>query len=222
MNRSAWLGMIMERKLHRFDNVYAPGYDAGWGAIGRTHASFVSRVVESAPRHGCILDAACGTGRFFPTVLAADRQVVGVDWSEGMLARAAAKFPAVETHTFSLLELPFDGVFDGVICVDALENLPPEDWVAVLASLGRATRRGALVYLTVELPESDEALQAAFDEGRARGWPVVHGEVAVDDGYHYYPARESVRRWLGMAGLDLLDESDDDDYWHLLCQRPSA
>jgi SAM-dependent methyltransferase len=92
MNRSAWLGMIMERKLHRFDNVYPPGYDAGWGAIGRIHASFVSRVVESAPRHGCILDAACGTGRFFPTVLEADRQVVGVDWSEGMLARAAAKF----------------------------------------------------------------------------------------------------------------------------------
>jgi hypothetical protein len=60
------------------------------------------------------------------------------------------------------LELPYDGVFDGVICVDALENLPPEDWVAVLASLGRATKRGALVYLTVELPESDETLQAAF------------------------------------------------------------
>jgi hypothetical protein len=78
------------------------------------------------------------------------------------------------------------------------------------------------VYLTVELPESGETLQAAFDEARTRGWPVVHGEVAVDDGYHYYPARESVRRWLGMAGLDMLDESDDDDYWHLLCQRPSA
>ena len=123
MNRSVWLGMIMERKLHRFDNVYPTGYDAGWGAIDRTHASFVSRVVESAPEDGCILDAACGTGRFFPAVLAANRQVVGVDWSEGMLAQAAAKFPEVETHTFSLLELSFDGGFDGVICVDALENL---------------------------------------------------------------------------------------------------
>jgi len=47
--------------------------------------------------------------------------------------------------------------FDGAICIDAMENVFPEDWPRVLANLKHAVRPGSPVYLTVELTEDDLA-----------------------------------------------------------------
>jgi ubiquinone/menaquinone biosynthesis C-methylase UbiE len=221
MNRAVWLADVMTRKRDRFNKVYAPAYDEGWGAISASHGRCVGKVVQSVPEGGCILDAACGTGRFFPIILAAGRRVHGVDWSQGMLAQARLKHPEVETGSARLQDLPFHQEFDGVLCVDALENLPPEDWPAALAALRRAARARAAVYLTVELPESQESMRAAYERASARGWPVVWGELAEDDGYHYYPERHDVHRWLRDAALVVFEQADGDEYWHLLC-RPIA
>ena len=75
-----------------------------------------------------MLDAACGTGKYFGMVLEAGRRVVGNDQSAGMLARARARFPAVPLERVGLQELAFNGEFDAVMCIDAMENVPPEDW----------------------------------------------------------------------------------------------
>jgi SAM-dependent methyltransferase len=222
MDRTDWLTDVMRRKLERFDVLYAPVYDESWSAIGEQHAAFVNRVIRSVRLDGVILDAACGTGRFFSMILGSGRRVVGVDSSGGMLARAKSKFPEVTTEFRRLQNLEFEGAFDAVICVDALENLPPEDWLAALSSLRRAGRSGGSVYVTVELVGEVGALAAAFDAARAKGWPVVWGEVATDDGYHFYPERGRVRRWLHEAGLVLVDEIDSDCYWHLFCQAAPA
>jgi hypothetical protein len=86
--------------------------------------------------------------------------------------------------------------FDAVITVDAMENIPPEDWPLVLANLHRAVRPGAVMYLTVE--EVDQAeIDQAFQSLSARGLPVVRGEIIEGDvaGYHYYPGREQAAGW---------------------------
>ena len=221
VNRRVWLAEVMQKKLERFDGLYAPTYDQEWGAIPQTHRRFVRRIIESAPQRGCILDAACGTGRFFPMILESGRTLRGADWSVGMLGIARAKHPDVRIDCARLQALAFDAEYDGVICVDALENLPPEDWTVSLAGLGRAAKHEALIYVTVELPESTEVVAAAYERAIARGWPVVPGEVTDEDGYHYYPGRDEVCVWLHEAGLDAVDETDADGYRHLLCRRGS-
>ncbi|HEX2755035.1 MAG TPA: hypothetical protein VHM48_06210, partial [Candidatus Limnocylindrales bacterium] len=72
--------------------------------------------------------------------------------------------------------------------VDAMENVPPEDWPVVLANLGRALRTADHLYLTVE-EVSDADIDAAFSANRSHGWPAVRGEIIEGDtaGYHYYP-----------------------------------
>lgn len=205
----------MNRKLERFDVLYAPVYDEGRGAISESHAAYVDRMLREVSSVGVVLDAACGTGRFFSMILAAGRSVVGADWSEGMLEQANAKFPGVATERRRLQSLGYVGVFDAVLCVDALENLPPEDWPAALTALRGAAKPAAPVYLTVELPEGID-LDLAYDTARAKGWPVVPGELAEDDGYHYYPSRDTVLGWLDDAGLEIVEQSDGDGYWHLL------
>ncbi len=154
------------------------------------------------PAAGRVLDAACGTGKYFPTVLASGRSLLGVGHAGALLAVAAAKFPQVATDKHDLQDLPYKGEFDGVLCVDAMEFVPPEDWPVVLERFRRALRPGGWLYLTVELAPGDQ-VRALNEAARRLGLPVVDGEVIWDepDGYyHHYPTVKQVRRGSLMPG----------------------
>jgi hypothetical protein len=95
-----------------------------------------------------------------------------------MLARAKARFPAVPLERVGLQELAFDAEFDAVMCIDAMANIPPEDWPTVVGNLRRALRPGGHLYLTVE-QVGDEELERVFAEATARAcrwsgasWPA--------------------------------------------------
>ena len=217
MDRGEWLRERRRVTTERFDTLHAATYDQQeWAVISPTHRRFVDRLIDRCPPGGRILDAACGTGKYFGMVLDAGRRVVGTDQSAGMLAQARAKHPDVPTETVGLQELAFDGEFDAVMCVDAMENVFPEDWPPVLANLRRALRPGGLLYLTVELIDERE-LERAFAEAAASGLPVVRGEhTSRGGGYHYYPSLEQVAAWVREAGLEALEDGQGDDYYHLL------
>lgn len=199
----------------------APTYDNEADYPAALQQVFVRRLVETCPEGGLVLDAPCGTGRYFELVIEAGRRVVGIDQSVGMLAIAEARGLAEAVHLVGLQELMFNRVFDGAMTIDAMENIPPEDWPLVLTNLHLAVRTGGHLYLTVE--ETDEAsIDAALVEAKDHGWPAVRGEVVEGDtaGYHYYPGRPQVMSWLADEGLELVDEAFDQQegwgYHHLL------
>jgi SAM-dependent methyltransferase len=94
------------------------------------------------PAGGIVLDVPCGTGRYFPMIAAAGLAVAGADQSAGMLEQARARGFATMLEQVSLQELGYDHAFDAAITVDAMENVPPEDWPVVVAGLRRAVRPG--------------------------------------------------------------------------------
>ena len=225
MDRTAWLRERRQTAEERHDAIHAFTYDEQYGEIGPTHRRFVADLLERCPPGGTVLDAACGTGKYFAMVTDAGRRVVGTDQSTGMLARARARFPGVPLEKVGLQELAFDGEFDAVMCIDAMENIPPEDWPRVAANLRRAVGPGGQVYLTVEQVIEAE-LERVFAEATARDLPVVRGEM-VGEGYHYYPSREQVGGWLEAAGLavvaeEVSDEGDGYGYLHLLTRAGEA
>jgi SAM-dependent methyltransferase len=217
VERRAWLAEQRRTAEERHDTIHAFTYDDQYGEIGPTHRRFVADLLERCPPGGTVLDAGCGTGKYFAMVLDAGRRVVGADQSTGMLSRARARFPAVPLEKVGLQELDFDGAFDGVLCVDAMENIPPEDWPVVLDNLRRAVRPGGHLYLTVEEVEERE-LDRLLVEATARGLPVVRGEdLGEGGGYHYYPSRSQVAAWLEAAGLTVVaqDASAGEGYGYL-------
>jgi SAM-dependent methyltransferase len=212
-DREAWL-----RNLRRVDeqqeDALAEDFDALWGEIEPTHREFVERFLSRLPPDGRVLDAACGTGKYFPLVLASGRRLLGVDHAGAYLANAAAKFPQVPTDKHDLQELPHQDEFDGVLCVDAMEFVPPEDWPVVLERFRRALRRPGWLYLTVELAPGDR-VRASNEAARRSGLPVVEGEVIWEepDGYyHHYPSMQRVRTWLADAGFAIQEEAEGS--WH--------
>ncbi len=220
MDRTEWLREKRRRSEERMDILFAPIYDDKWGGyINPSHAAMLDDFLACCPPGGQILDAACGTGKYWPPILTSGRQVTGCDQSQQMLARAHAKFPAVPVIKLGLQELDYDEAFDGITCIDAMEMICPEDWPRVLANFARALRPGALLYFTVELAAPEE-MAAAFAAGQEQGLPVVQGEWAHEGGYHYYPDLDQVRTWTGEAGFTSLKETEGDGYAHFLIRRP--
>ncbi len=204
----------------RYDADLAPGYDtAEWGKTSLTHARYLQRFLELVRPGGLILDMPCGTGKYFATVEATGRSVVGFDQSAGMLKVGRAKHPHVPTARLALQELSIDHAFDGVMCMDSMENVGPEDWPSVLTALRHAARPGAALYLTVEM--ADEAdLAAYYQRARAAGYPVTPRESFDHErgGYHHFPERQTVLARLAEAGLVIVEDGEGDWYLHLLLQ----
>ncbi len=212
-DREAWVRNLRRVNEQREDAL-APDFDALWGEIEQTHRAFVERFLSMLPPDGRVLDAACGTGKYFQMVLASGRSLLGVDHTGAYLAHAETKFPTVPAEKHDLQDLPYRGEFDGVMCVDAMEFIPPEDWPGVLERFRRALRPEGWLYLTVELVPEDR-VRAASEEARRSGLPVVEGEVIWDgpDGYyHHYPTMERVRAWVADAGFAIVEEAEGP--WH--------
>jgi ubiquinone/menaquinone biosynthesis C-methylase UbiE len=223
MDRLTWLGQRRAAVTASYDELAAT-YDA-CGYPAETQQQWVGRLLDACPAGSVVLDAPCGTGKYFPMVAAAGHRVVGADQSAGMLAQARVRGIATALHQVRLQELSCSGEFDAVLTIDAMENIPPEDWLPVLANLHRALRPGGFLYLTVEeVPQP--VIQEAFTTLTARGLPAVRGEIIEGDvaGYHYYPGRSRVIAWFSTAGLHILDEGfKQEDGWayrHFLLGKP--
>jgi SAM-dependent methyltransferase len=223
VDRGQWIGERRAAVVADYD-ADAATYDQ-FPYPNEVQREWVRRLLLTCPAGGLVLDAACGTGQYFSLVAEAGLRVVGTDQSAGMLAQARARGIALETHHVGLQELDFVGRFDAAMAIDAMENIAPEDWPVVLATLRRAVRPGGHIYLTVE--EQDQAdIEAAFAGLVRRGAPAVRGEVIDGDvaGYHYYPDREQVIGWTAAEGLDVVDEGFDQQegwgYRHVLLRSP--
>jgi len=220
-SRRAFLDARRESSRRRYDSQHAPTYDQHWGTISASHRHFLDRLLAMSRVQGVVLDAACGTGKYWPSILASGRTVIGVDQSAGMLEVARSKDPTVPTACVALQDLSFVEAFDAVVCIDALENVGPEDWPRVMSALSSAVRAGGPLYVTVELADP-AAVTLAYEQARLAGHPVVPGEDFDGTGYHYYPDRASVLAWLEDAGLGIVDQAEADEYWHLLLRGSAS
>jgi SAM-dependent methyltransferase len=226
MDRTAWLAE--RRAATRADyDAEAADYDE-LDYPREAQEAWVARLLALCPPGALVLDAPCGTGRYFAQVRAAGARICGIDQSPGMLEQARSKGLAEQLELVGLQELAFDAQFDAVLTIDAMENVPPEDWPLVLANLRRAAKPGGRLYLTVEENGDAAGVDAAFDELVARGLPALRGEVVEGDvaSYHFYPDRERVRAWMVGAGLEVTDEAylharDEWGYRHFLLRRPA-
>jgi cyclopropane fatty-acyl-phospholipid synthase-like methyltransferase len=205
MDRQVWLAERRAAVVAVYD-AEAPAYDEHEYPSG-VQREWVARALRLISPGGIVLDAPCGTGKYFPMASAAGHQVVGAVQSAGMLAQAQARGIAVQLDQVALQDLRYVRRFDAVLTVDAMENIPPEDWPLVLANLHRAARLSAVMYLTVGEVERAK-IDQAFHSLSARGLPAVHGEIVEGDvaGYHYYPGRDQAVEWFGREGLAILDE----------------
>jgi demethylmenaquinone methyltransferase / 2-methoxy-6-polyprenyl-1,4-benzoquinol methylase len=147
------------------------------------------------------LDVATGTGDLALALkrrVGADGEVVGSDFSEGMLELARAKAPDVEFEWGNALDLPYpDDSFDTATVGFGARNFA--DLARGLAELTRVVRPGGRVVVleitTPERPPLSWFFRLWFD-----GLVPLLGRAAGDpEAYSYLPS--SVRRFPNARGL---------------------
>ena len=117
---------------------WAPSYDEPGNQLLQIEQPIVREILDGVPV-GVALDVACGTGRHTAYLASLGHEVIGVDDSPEMLARAREKVPGGTFHEADLHDLPLaDDSVDLVVCAIALSHVP--DLRRALAELVRVLR----------------------------------------------------------------------------------
>ena len=222
MDRTTWLKELQRDCEAKYDG-YAPLYWEKYGSYSNiTHQRFIQEFLDHLSPNSTILDAACGAGRYESFLLEKGHTVIGIDQSQGMLARAKEKFPNVQYRKMGLQQIAYQDVFDGVICMDAMENVCPENWIPVLNNFHHALKPKGYLYFTAETIENadENEIQQAFERSQQGGLPVVYGEFPDEEVYHYHPSNQQVKDWVEQAGFEILREANGEIwYYHILVRK---
>lgn len=216
MERQKWLMQVLASIEQRYDT-YAPTFDEnGWNVISPTHHRMMEHFLELMPPNSLILDAACGTGKYWQTLLQKNHRIIGIDNSQAMLDEGKKIDPTVQTEKKTLQDIDYESTFEGIICVDALEFVFPEDWPGVMSNFYKALKSSGYLYFTVEIPEDD--LVENYQTNKAAGMPVIMGESYEDGGYHYHPSLDQIKDWFSPY-FSLLRKDEGDYYYHYIVQK---
>ncbi len=194
---------------HMFDGI-APRYDLmnRMMTFGLDRSWRRAAVAELGIGSGdLVVDLGCGTGDLCADAATTGADVVGVDLSSAMLARAAARLPGCGFVRADAAALPLaDGACAAAVSGFALRNFASVP--GVLEEVARVVRPGAvLAVLEVDVPRS-APLRAAFGVYFGRVVPAL-GRL-VSDGYAYeylagslvyLPSHEEFARMLAAAGF---------------------
>ena len=239
MERADWLKRMQRNAEALYDHI-SPQY---WVTFGQsqdvTHQEYLLMFLKRVVPGGVILSAACGAGRYDGPLLDAGHPVVGIDQSAGMLARAKEHYPEARYEKMALQEMHFRESFDGVICMDAMEHICPEDYPGILRSFQEALKPGGVLYFTADRAEEpDFDLAYYYEQAQASGIPAVYGEAADEVAYkqameqaevsgeqsdiavyHYFPPLAQVRAWIEQAGLAIEEEGAGSGFHHFVAGK---
>jgi demethylmenaquinone methyltransferase/2-methoxy-6-polyprenyl-1,4-benzoquinol methylase len=171
------------------NTVLSLGRDRGWRRA-------VSDALALQPGER-VLDLAAGTATSSAALARSGAQVVGCDFSLGMLAEGRGK--GVQLVAGDALRLPFaDHVFDAVTISFGLRNTA--DVGQALRELRRVTRPGGRVVVCEFSHPTWQPFRTVYVEYLMRLLPALATKVSSDPAAYVYLA-ESIRAWPDQASL---------------------
>ncbi|MBE1292104.1 MAG: methyltransferase domain-containing protein [Rhodobacteraceae bacterium] len=133
---------------------------------------WLTRWLEGLPVPSKILDLGCGAGRPLSGYLVElGHEVVGVDASAAMIARAQANVPDATFKVADMRKLDLGQTFDAILSWDAFFHLSPEEQRAALPLILNHLKPGGHLLLTVGDDEGEVT-------GTVAGEPVYHGSLS--------------------------------------------
>ncbi|MEP6999464.1 MAG: methyltransferase [bacterium] len=138
----------------RFDTSYEEALARGVSATGEDAEFYLQERVAwfgkalaargvSATR---VLDFGCGTGNGaqFLLTLPGAREVVGIDVSDGLLARARAEHGSRQVHFENVATHNADGTYDVAYCNGVFHHIPPAERAGAVAVVHASLKSGGL------------------------------------------------------------------------------
>lgn len=157
-SQKSWLPHVDGQGYTKF---FSPVYDyltslTGWRAKIRRYA------LDQLPE-GRLLDVGCGTGYAVSLAKSEGREVLGIDASQGMLAKGRLRYGLSEEELFfaSAEELPFeDSSFDVALACGSLVHVPQIE--KALSEMLRVVRPGGRIRIIDHLQPQKKNWNTSF------------------------------------------------------------
>ena len=191
----AEVAAMFDEVAARYDltnTVLSLGQDRGWRTA-------VARALDLKPGER-VLDLAAGTATSSAALAHSGADVVGCDFSLGMLrVGRRADHEGVELVAGDALRLPFrDGAFDAVTISFGLRNTQDVD--TALQELLRVTRPGGRLVACEFSHPTWQPFRTVYVEYLMKALPTVARRVSSDPAAYVYLA-ESIRAWPDQSAL---------------------
>ena len=152
----------------------AAGYANDWH--GQPAPGDMYAQLKAHFRHGVTADIGCGSGRDTAWLVANGFPTIGYDASDGLLAEARRRYPALDFRPAALpaLDGVAAGAFDNVLCETVIMHLPRPDIEAAVRRLAGLLRPRGTLYLSWRVTRDSDRrddrnrLYAAFDAALVR------------------------------------------------------
>lgn len=153
-------------------------YEAGAAVFDETRDRrlvervWLARFLALLPAGAPVLDLGCGAGEPIAAhLVAAGRQVVGLDFAPAMLARARARFPDETWIEADMRSLDLGRRFGGIVAWDSFFHLAEAEQRALIPPLAAHLLPGGALLFTAG-PDAGEAW------GSVAGAPVYHASLS--------------------------------------------
>jgi len=170
--------------------------------LNRIRNAFVDWTIIHQPQG--VLDVGCGTGRQL-SMLPANMEAIGVDLSDGMLARASEQAPG-KCRKADATELPFeDDTFGLILSQFALHEKETKIIDLELAEVKRLLRpEGVFSVVDFDFPD-DHSFLAGFCKWGVRRIEQQAGDEHYEN-FKVWMDRGGLREILGRSGWELTEE----------------
>lgn len=176
----------------KYTGAVAAGYDAKREQSPKwiCEQRIIEQWIDEMPEGSVILDAPCGTGRFFPAYERNKHLVLGLDISPDMIAQAKAKITQPSQFKFGIgdvRQVPLeDKSVDFSINVRITRWLSPEDNVKMMREMQRVARKG--IIWTARIAHHPHARSRELFESALDGWKIERDAIGYELPYRIFMA----------------------------------
>lgn len=124
---------------------------------------YIDSFLNLLPRSAVILDVGCGPGQFSKYMLDKGFEVVGIDFSNEMIAIAKEKVHKGAFSYMDMRKLTFpENYFDGIFSAYSLIHIPSNEIAETLAGFSRVLKAGGYIEIAVQQGEADKIIDEPF------------------------------------------------------------
>lgn len=154
--------------------------------------------ISLLPKGASVLDVGCGTGNKSKYLESKGLSVMGIDFSEGMIAVATREVPTVPFVVMDIKDMSaMQQSFDGILAQAVLLHIPRAEMPPVINELKAKLKDDGLLYI---------AVKEKWPDGEEEG--ILKEE---DNGYQYerffsYFTLDEIRKYLSDASMSICYE----------------
>jgi SAM-dependent methyltransferase len=177
----------------KYTGIVAQGYDAKRMADPKwvLEQRIIEAMLDDLPPSTRIIDAPCGTGRFFPFYQHKKFKVLGVDKQDDMINEAMKKITARDLFDIGTGDILNMGLPDN--CTNVTVNCRITRWLSPEENqiMLREMQRMAIdrIIWTARIANHPHARSLELFESVLDGWEIVYNEVGSDMDYRILQAR---------------------------------